>query len=53
MKLNPEIKLLGQKYKAEIKGIENAIRKFDRIAIFRHISTFFNGFLKQRHHDVL
>lgn len=37
MKLNPEIKALGKKYKSEVCAIENAIRKYDRIAIFRHI----------------
>ena len=37
MKLNPEIKELGKKFKSEVAGIENAIRKYDRIAIFRHI----------------
>ena len=37
MKLAPEIKELGKKFKSQIVGIENAIRKYDRIAIFRHI----------------
>lgn len=37
MKLNPEIKQLGKEFKSEIAGIENAIRKYDHIAIFRHI----------------
>lgn len=37
MKLSPEIKALGKKFKTEISQIENAIRKYDRIAIFRHI----------------
>ena len=37
MKLSPEIKALGKKFKTEISEIENAIRKYDRIAIFRHI----------------
>ena len=37
MKLAPEIKELGKKFKSQIAGIENAIRKYDRIAIFRHI----------------
>ena len=37
MKLAPEIKDLGKIFKSQIAGIENAIRKYDRIAIFRHI----------------
>ena len=37
MKLNPEIKKIGQKYKAQIRGIEKAIKSYDRIAIFRHL----------------
>ena len=37
MKFSPEIKALGKKYKSQILAIENAIRKYDRIAIFRHI----------------
>ena len=37
MKVSPEIKELGKKFKSEVAGIENAIRKYDRIAIFRHI----------------
>ena len=37
MKKGVEITKLGKKYKSQIAGIENAIRKYDRIAIFRHI----------------
>ena len=37
MKLSPEIQNLGKKFKTEIVGIEKAIQKYDRIAIFRHI----------------
>ncbi len=37
MKLSPEIQNLGKKFKSEIAGIEKAIQKYDRIAIFRHI----------------
>ena len=43
MKLSPEIKNLGKKFKKEIIGIENAIRKYDRIAIFRHIMPDFDA----------
>lgn len=43
MKLIPEIKNLGKKFKKEIIGIENAIRKYDRIAIFRHIMPDFDA----------
>ncbi len=43
MKLSPEIKNLGKKFKKEIAGIENAIRKYDRIAIFRHIMPDFDA----------
>ena len=37
MKKGIEITKLGKKYKSQIAGIENAIRKYDHIAIFRHI----------------
>ncbi len=37
MKLNPEIKNLGKKYKAQVIGMEKAIKKYHKIAIFRHI----------------
>ena len=43
MKLSPEIKNLGKKFKKEVAGIENAIRKYDRIAIFRHIMPDFDA----------
>ena len=43
MKLSPEIKKVGQKYKAQIAGMEKAIRQYDKIAIFRHIMPDFDA----------
>ena len=43
MKLNPEIKKLGKKYKVEILGIEKAIKKYNKIAIFRHVMPDFDA----------
>ena len=44
MKLAPEIKAIGKKYRAQINGIEASIRKYSKIAIFRHIMPDFNIF---------
>ena len=43
MKLSPEIKKVGQKYKTQIKGIEKAIRQYNRVAIFRHVMPDFDA----------
>ncbi len=43
MKLNPEIKKLGKKFKPEILGIEKAIKKYNKIAIFRHVMPDFDA----------
>lgn len=43
MKLSPEIKKLGQKFKSEIIGMEKAIRQYDKIAIFRHVMPDFDA----------
>ena len=43
MKLSPEIKKVGKKYKAQISSIEKAIRKYQKIAIFRHIMPDFDA----------
>ena len=43
MKLAPEIKAVGKKYKAQIQEIEKAIIKYDRIAIFRHVMPDFDA----------
>lgn len=43
MKLAPEIKALGKKFKPQIQGIEASIRKYNKIAIFRHIMPDFDA----------
>ena len=43
MKLSPEIKAVGKKYKTQIQGIEKAIREYNRIAIFRHVMPDFDA----------
>ena len=43
MKLNPEIKKLGKKFKPQILGIEKAIKKYNKIAIFRHVMPDFDA----------
>ena len=37
MKLEKEIKEVGQKFKKEVAEFEKLVRQYDRIAIFRHI----------------
>ena len=43
MKLAPEIKAIGKKFKTQINGIEASIRKYKKIAIFRHIMPDFDA----------
>ena len=43
MKLAPEIKDIGKKFKTQINGIEASIRKYKKIAIFRHIMPDFDA----------
>ncbi|MDO5330237.1 MAG: bifunctional oligoribonuclease/PAP phosphatase NrnA [Bacillota bacterium] len=42
-KLNPEVIAYGKTYKATYKKIYQAIEKFDRIAVFRHIKPDFDA----------
>jgi phosphoesterase RecJ-like protein len=43
MKLDPEIKEYGEKFKKEYSLLRRAIKKYDRIVVFRHIKPDFDA----------